>query len=201
MSKRWLAMQGAPDVLYSIIACLSDNFDYYCKMKRFFFIAMLGIALTMQGRADSEAAAYREAVKSAYAILKVYYPSNILCADDTIYTGGWWSPFSKEFEGELKHALRYEKDIEDLKKYVKKEYSDDPVYSEILHSLFGSEPREGCKYIAEFTAPYKGLILCSILPIDKRVGVDGAPQGYDFLFQYNDKGEIDRVIRGLIHYD
>lgn len=162
---------------------------------------MLGIVLTMQGRADSDAAAYREAVKSAYAILKVYYPSNTLCADDTIYTGGWWTPFSCEFDGELKHALAYEKYIEDLKKYAKKEYSDDPVYSEILYSLFGSESREGCKYIAEFTAPYRGLIVCDILPIDRGIGVNGAPEIHSFLFQYNDKGEIDRVIRYKVYVD
>lgn len=170
-------------------------------MKRFFFIAMLGIVLTMQGQVDSDAAAYREAVKSAYAILKVYYPSNILCADDTIYTGGWWAQFSREFDGEIKQALAYEKDIEDVLKYVKKEYAEDPVYSEILYSLFGSEPREGCKYIAEFTAPYKGLILCDILPIGKGIGVHGAPEIHSFLFQYNDKGEIDRVIRHKVFVD
>ena len=161
-------------------------------MKRFFFIAMLGIVLSAQGQVYRKATD-RKALKSACEILKVYYPSNLLCIEDSIYDLNWYF-FTNHVDEETRQVIgsyRQERKFGYRK----------PVYSKLLHSLSSSEQREDCKYVARFSSPNKGLIMCEGLPTGKNTDAFGSPGFHSFLFQCNDKGEIDRVFRILIYTD
>lgn len=136
----------------------------------------------------------QEAVKSAVEFLQDYYAHDI-CVADSIYDLDW-SFFSSRVDVKLRPCLE---SYRQEKKWV----WDRPVHSEVLDSLFGPDASGSgrYKYVAEFAAPYKGLIRCDVLPWHRRIGILGVPRYLNFLFKYNDKGEIYQICTIVTHVD
>ena len=161
-------------------------------MKAIYFLIMLFVSLSVYGKGIKK---YQkedlEAIKMAYNILKVYYPSdNELCVADSIYDHEWYGfiDMVDDKTSQKLESFRIEK------KYV----WDEPVYSKQLFRIFGPE-NKNCKYVAEFSEPYNQMIRCDILPIDRKVGMSGAPRINVFLFRYDDNGEIYQTSKIIRH--
>lgn len=59
-------------------------------MKVIISLVMLCVSLTILGQGNTYShKTEQEAIKSAYNVLKVYYPSNELCVSDSIYDLDW----------------------------------------------------------------------------------------------------------------
>lgn len=158
-------------------------------MKRILLIGMLSVILAVYGQDDPyQRPAAQKAIKMAHDILKVYYPSGDLCFSDSIYDSDWFG-LGKEVDKEIKEELR-------LINWVKR-FLDAPVYSSTLSSVFGADACECRKYVAEFTAPYKGVIRCEIVPSNDRNPYFG--QKPIFIFKFNDDGEIYEIYKNIMH--
>lgn len=166
-------------------------------MKVFHLLTMLCVSLTVFGQGNADAYSQKteqEAIKFAYRILQVYYPYDNLCVSDSIYDHDWWMG-SSWVDAQTKQEL--------VSHRLKKRIYDPTIYSEYLNSLFGSE-YDKCgksKYVVDFSAPYKNMITCEVLPKDRKIGILGAPEIDVFLFRYNDKGEIYQVIKVIAHIE
>lgn len=124
----------------------------------------------------------QSAVKQASKILEIYYPNNELCITDSIYDLDWYF-FSSLVDTDTENILRSYR--------IDKNFAyESPVYSPILSSLFHEDSIQCNKFVADFSAPYKGMIMCDVLPKDRRIGIYGTPVISSFLFRYNNKGEI-----------
>lgn len=158
-------------------------------MKALLFLFMFCVSMTTfaQGKSyDNEAD--KKAVQSAFSILKLYYPAeDELCMSDSIYDLDW-SFFQSRVDEKTQIKLIHLSYLNLMNGY--KFHS--PIYSGYLSSLFGSEKCicAKSKYVADFTGPYYNMIMCEILPTDRRIGMLGAPQISMFLFKYDDNGEI-----------
>lgn len=135
------------------------------------------------------------ALKMAYDILKVYYPSNELCVSDSIWDLDYWFYLSTEMDEENRKYFEYYRIIEKGGKY------DNPVYSKHIFKLLKNENCDNSKYkyVADFSAPNRNFILCEILPIDRRIGIKGTPIVPVFLFKYDENGEIIQINRHLVN--
>lgn len=163
-------------------------------MKVIIFLTMLCISLTILGQGNTYSQkTEQEAIKFAYNVLKVYYPSNELCVSDSIYDLDW-NLFADMVDDQTRHNLITHR-IE--KKFI----WDSPVYSDAISSLFSSDTCDCCKYIAEFSEPYKGMIRCDIIPKGEKIGVYGVPRISIFLFKYNEKGEIFQISKTEVDID
>lgn len=159
-------------------------------MRGFILFAMLSVILTTLGQDEPyNTPAERKAIKTAYEILKLYYPLGDLCFSDSIYDSDWFG-FSKEV-GEEIYQERYMRLLE--KGFV----ADEPVYSSILSSVFGADACECRRYVAEFAAPSWGMIRCEIVPSNDRNPYFGEKPV--FLFKFNEKGEIYQFFQRKIH--
>ncbi|MDE5555355.1 MAG: hypothetical protein K2J10_09270 [Muribaculaceae bacterium] len=139
--------------------------------------------------------AEQEALKKAFEIIKVYYPANTVCASDSVYDHDWMfaaGGLEKEISEEL-FQLRLDKRFA----------FDDPVYSQNISYLLNTDSCE-CheyKYAAEFSAPYKGMIMCLVMPKDRKVGLYGTPSIFNFLFRFENDGEIYQINKSVTHFD
>ena len=158
---------------------------------------MLCISSALFGQGNAyKRKAEQKAVKFAYEILKVYYPSNQICVSDSIYNGLPWFLFLDYVDEETKKELMSGKILPDNRHTC-------PVYSKKLASLFVNY-NSNCndyKYVADFSGPYRGMIMCEILPKDRKIGIHGAPRIQEFLFKYDETGEINQVIRIEVDVD
>lgn len=134
------------------------------------------------------------ALKMAYELLKVYYPSGELCVSDSIWDHDWWLHMGEVDEENKKYFESYR---------LEKGRYDKPVYSKHISKLFENEDFDSGqhKYVADFSAPYRNFIQCVINPINRMVGILGTPTIYVFLFKYDEKGEIVSLSRSLLHMD
>lgn len=141
--------------------------------------------------------AEQEALKTAYKIIKVYYPTNEVCASDTVFDIDRFG--SAPIDGEERDKLyRYRLD---------RHFTyDAPSYSTNVAALLQTDT---CKcndtqYFAEFSTPYKGYIACYIMPKNRKVGA--APMSKDphifyFVFKYDEGGEIYQFNKGTLFFD
>ena len=128
-------------------------------MKAIYFLIMLFVSLSVYGK---EIKKYQkedlEAIKMAYNILKVYYPSdNELCVADSIYDHDWFT-FSGLVDEESSRILESHRN--EKISYLNKKYEnnrvlyENTVFSKELNSIFGPE-NKNCKFVVEFSEPYK----------------------------------------------
>lgn len=163
-------------------------------MKVIIFLAMVFVPSTILGQRKAYShKTEQEALKFAYNILKVYYPSNELCVSDSIYDLDWHF-FEDKVNDQTKQILSSHR--------IEKKFKwDSPVYSNEISSLFSSYPCDSCKYVAHFSAPYNGMIRCDIMPKDGKIGIYGMPQISIFLFRYNEKGEVIQISKSEVDID
>lgn len=157
-------------------------------------LVMLCVSLTILGQGNTYShKAEQEAIKSAYNVLKVYYPSNELCVSDSIYDLDW-NLFADMVDDKTKQNL--------ISHRIEKKFIwDSPAYSDEISSLFSSDSCDCCEYIAEFSEPYKGMIRCDIIPKDRKIGIYGVPRISIFLFKYNDKGDVVQISKTEVDVD
>lgn len=127
----------------------------------------------------------QKAVKKAWEYIKVFYPQDDICVSDTIETT------------QATDLSIYNHLLELYAAGVK------PIHSEYLSKVF---QKYNCqcghyRYVAVFSEPYQGIITCDILPIDRKIGIFGAPEIVGFSFKYDKNGEIYQVSQGKIHID
>lgn len=167
-------------------------------MKRVWFMLTLTLTFSvipiMYGQDDPYSKPVEQkAIKMAHDILNLYYPGNILCITDSIYDHDWFG---------LGRVIDKETDEAIMSYRIEKKFKYNPtIYSKSLATLFNSDTCQCNKYVADFSAPYKGMIFCYIMPKDRKVGIVGTPTIQSFMFRYDDKGEIYQVTRGLVHCD
>ena len=145
---------------------------------------MLSAILTMFGQDEPYSLpAERKAIETAYHILKLYYPLGDLSVSDSIYDQDWIF-----FENEMGRENWEDLYLNILYKAGLGKPDDETIYSSILSSMFGVDVCKSRRYVAEFTAPYRGMIRCDIvLSNDRNPHFGEIPV---FLFKFNDKGEI-----------
>ena len=163
-------------------------------MKVIISLVMLCVSLTILGQGNTYShKTEQEAIKSAYNVLKVYYPSNELCVSDSIYDLDW-NLFADMVDDKTKQNL--------ISHRIEKKFIwDSPAYSDEISSLFSSDSCDCCEYIAEFSEPYKGMIRCDIIPKDRKIGIYGVPRISIFLFKYNDKGDVVQLSKTEVDVD
>ena len=162
-------------------------------MKGFVLFAMLSIFLTVRAQEEPYShPAEQKAVKTACEILKLYYPSGELCCSDSIYDLEWW--WLRYEVGKENSEERY---LEKIHRIASGEPVDVAVYSSILSSVFGADACECRKYVAEFSAPYKGMIRCDIVPSNDRKPDFGVMP--IFLFKFNENGEIFQFFQSIVY--
>lgn len=137
----------------------------------------------------------QEALKKAFEIIQVYYPANTVCASDSVYDLDWMfaaGGLEKEIREEL-FQLRLDKHFA----------FDDPIYSQNIAYLLNTDSCEchDYQYAAEFSAPYKGMIMCDVMPKDRQVGIAGQPAIFTFLFRFENDGEIYQINKSVLHFD
>ena len=131
----------------------------------------------------------QETVQFAYKLMKLYYPSDVLCVSDSIYDLDW------------DHFADLVVDTVDVKPHImayrenKGNVRDKPEYSKIFTKLFGHCVCIDSGYFAEFSAPYKGMIRCDVVPKDKSVDSASALQVAAFLFEYTEYAKIASVTK------
>lgn len=142
--------------------------------------------------------AEQAALKTAYKIIKVYYPTNDVCASDSVFDIDrfGFAPIDDMDEMDKLYLQRLERRFT----------YDPPVYcknvAKVLHTdtCNCSDPQ----YYAEFSVPYKGYIACYIMPKSRRVGIDYMskdPHVTSFVFKYDESGDIYEIKKGLTHFD
>ena len=149
--------------------------------------------------------AARKAVKTAYELLKVHYPEeNQICPSDSVYGDllqdlpMWRSDVSKEDGKIIWDAFLYSLD---------NDMTEDTTHSQTLSELFAPlicHCNES-KYVIRFSPPIKNMILCEKWRRDRKVGISGGPDADfkidQFLFFYNDMGEIVQMRKGVYTVD
>ena len=156
-------------------------------MRRFCLFALILVSLSLYGQRNYYTKkADKEAIKSAYRIIKTSYPDRTLCVEDSVFDLDWWS--SKEYSDDVNKKIN---GYRPSKNYV----FHKPAYEEGLSELLQADScicGKNCYYV-EFSEPYEGMIRCDIVNFDKRLAIFGIiPQ---FLFIYNDEGEIIQVTK------
>lgn len=166
-------------------------------MKLFYFLILLCFPIYAWGQEQYYCdKAEQEALKKAYKIIKVYYPTSNVCASDSVFDIDRFG--SAPIDDENKFELY-------LYRLNRKFTYDTPVYSKTVATLLQTDT---CKcndnqYFAEFSVPYKGYIACNIMPKDRKVGIYsmGAPYIYYFVFKFDEDGEIYHFDKRIIHFD
>ena len=161
------------------------------KIAYFLILPVIGMALQACDTYSKHAA--QEAVKTAYQFIKVYYPhDSLLCASDSVYEQvlADWPLFSSHIESDATDDL--------IKASLSVHEKARPKRSRVLASIFGAENGDNTdsKYIAQFSPTYKNMIGCRIMSRDGRTGKDDRDSIItEFLFKYNDNGDIRQMIR------
>lgn len=152
-------------------------------MKAVVFCIMAMVSLTTLSQNNINYLVLR-VYKSAYNILREHYSAGDLCVSDSIYDLDW-QYFADKVDDETAKIFR---DYRLDKLFI----WTPPVHSNEISAMIDSigAYSANSKYIVEFSSPYKMLVMCRILPIDKRIGILGAPQIPIFLFKFDWKGNI-----------
>nr|MBD5376654.1 hypothetical protein [Bacteroides sp.] len=170
-----------------------------------FLLTLLCCGVSMHAEDYYADEAARKAVKTAYELLKVYYPEeNQICPSDSVhedvleYVPLWKSTASKEDGKIIRDAFLYSLDNYNL---------EDTIHSQTLSELFTPlicHCNES-KYVIKFSPPIKNMIFCERWRRDGAVGISGGPDAdfeIDiFIFFYNDKGEIVQMRKKVLTVD
>lgn len=135
----------------------------------------------------------KEALKSAYRILKAFYPDKQLCVSDSIFDLEWWG------YGEDKETENKLFEFRQKKNFV----YDKPVRRKGLSKMLNADSltTDGNSFYADFSQPYENMIRCDIMPLDRLIGMRGEPRIDTFLFRYDKDGNITKVTKSLVHID
>ncbi len=133
-------------------------------------------------------------LKQAFEVVQVFYPPNSVCVSDSIY----------DMEMVFGGVGVSEEILQELNEYRpgKGFRYDSPYPCKNIPKALGQEACNwsGKKYVIEFSAPYKNMIYCEILPVDRRIGMLGCPEIYGFFFRYKEDG-IRLMTRIIIQVD
>lgn len=164
-------------------------------MKAFSLIIILCACFPLYGeQAPYSSKEEKGVLKQAFEIIQVFFPANSVCVSDSIYDkemafGG--VGLSEEITQVLfgyrpSKGFRY----------------DLPHPCKNIVKALGPEACNwiGKKYVVEFSAPYKNMIYCEILPVDRMIGILGCPTITGFLFKYDEDG-ISLITRCIINVD
>lgn len=153
--------------------------------------------------------ATQTAVKSAYEIVKVYYPDT-LCVSDSIHEIDFIGSScideatDKElFFFMLKQAQSSKKTAVSSEELHTSLYDSPAFFSEELHKLLNNEICRDCKsgYVVKFGLPYKNMLMCEVWPLHGRVGLLGGHTVSYFLFRFDDEGVIYQACKGTLIFD
>ena len=170
-----------------------------------FLLTLLCCGVSMHAEDYYADEAARKAVKTAYELLKVYYPEeNQICPSDSVYEDvlpyvPMWQPTASKEDGKIIwDAFLYSLD---------NDMTEDTTHSPTLSELFAPlicHCNES-KYVIRFSPPIKNMILCEKWRRDRKVGISGGPDADfkidQFLFFYNDMGEIVQMSKGVYTVD
>ncbi|MBD5215126.1 MAG: hypothetical protein HDS78_01185 [Bacteroidales bacterium] len=165
-------------------------------MRRFCLCALILVSLSLYGQRNYYTKkADKEAIKSAYRILKAFYPDKQLCVLDSVYDLDWfWLKGKVDTKTADKlEAYRIDKEF----KY------EEPRYEKGLATLLNADTctSHNKGFYADFSRPYEQMIRCDIMPKDRRIGIIGSPTIEIFLFRYDDDGEIIQVTRNTLQVE
>lgn len=138
--------------------------------------------------------AAQTALKTAYEIVKVYYPDS-LYASDSIHDVYWNGPFG------LDEATDKELTLLMLKQAQK--YERPAFFSEFLHTALYDYCCKNCECgnVVKFGLPCKGMLMCEVWPCHGRVGILGGHTVSYFFFRFDDEGEIYQATKGTYIFD
>ena len=162
-------------------------------MKRLFLISMLWMILASCNR-NMVYCQYteQETIQFAYKLMKLYYPSDALCVSDSIYDLDWdiFTDLVVDTIDMRPAIMAYRENKGNVR--------DKPEYSKILSKLFGHRVCIDSGYVAEFSAPYKRMIRCDVVPKNGTSSMDDTRQVSAFLFEYTEFGKISSVTKMVI---
>ena len=165
-------------------------------MRRFCLFALILVSLSLYGQRNYYTKkADKDAIKSAYRILKAFYPDKQLCVSDSIFDLEWFG-YGRYIDSETDHKLD--------KYRVDKEFVyDKPVRRKGLAKMLNADSctTDENSFYADFSGPYEGMIRCDIMPLDRRIGILGVPTIDTFLFRYDKDGSISQVTKMLEHIE
>ena len=165
-------------------------------MRRFCLFALILVSLSLYGQRNYYTKkADKGAIKSAYRILKAFYPDKQLCVSDSIFDLEWFGyrEFIDKETSDKVYKYRFAKEF----------VYDKPVRRKGLAKMLNADScttDENCFY-ADFSEPYEGMIRCDIMPLDRRVGILGVPTIDAFLFRYEKNGSINQVTKVLFQIE
>ena len=152
-------------------------------MKSIILCVMVMVSIVSMGQ-EKTSPIRQKMYRAAYETLCGFYQESNLCVSDSIYDLNW-GYFANEVDDETKKVFSNYR-IDRCFLLTPPFYSDD--ISAVIDSV-GIDCQKSM-YIAEFSCPYREMIMCYILPIDKRIGIFGAPQIQIFLFKFDLEGNI-----------
>ena len=159
-------------------------------MKRLFFIVILaGMFCSCSRHVIYRQPVEQETIQFAYKVMKVYYPSDLLCVADSIYDLDWdiFTDLVVDTVDIRPSILSYRENKGNVR--------ERPKYSKILSKLFGHCVCIDSGYVAEFSAPYKGMIRCDVVPKNGIQSPDGDRHVSAFLFEYDEYGKVSSVTK------
>ena len=161
-------------------------------MRRFCLFALILVSLSLYGQRNYYTKkADKEAIKSAYRILKAFYPDKQLCVSDSIFDLEWLGVDKETDEKAFEYRLK------------KKFLYDKPLRRKGLAKMLNADSctTDENSFYADFSEPYEGMIRCDIMPLDRRVGILGVPAYDAFLFWYDKDGSITQVTKMLFQIE
>lgn len=138
----------------------------------------------------------QKALISGLDIINLHIPSSSYTVDDyavDILDGG----FATYFDEEMNTLL-------DDYRISKKGIYDDATYSPFLHRLKSEleNKNKNYEYILEVSSPYKGIIGCELLPIDKKIDSIRDTESKEFVIRYDQQtGEIIQFSKKEVFLD
>lgn len=154
-------------------------------MRIILLLALLLSSKMLVGQNCYVDSADQTAIKSAYRILKAFYPDKQLCVSDSVFDFDEWA-----FKGIIDDEIYKELEAQ----HIANKYAlQDPMYEQGLANLLNADTciSSPNSVYADFSFPYHGMIRCDIMPINRRLAIFGIiPQ---FLFFFDAEGAIYQV--------
>ena len=134
-----------------------------------------------------------KAVKTAYEMVKQYFPDKRICVSDTVYIKGYCFHYQHV-------AAKYQKDIQNYDQRDLKALGEHDYYSESLHTLFHDDLPHNNKgdCIVTFSAPYRRMIICDVYKYGEFYRGYSNREIHEFLFLYDEDGEIIKLSAAIL---
>lgn len=167
-------------------------------MKFYILAIILSLFSIMSHAASPKESAYSDsvdckAVKTAYEMVKQYFPDKRICVSDSVYIKGYC--FHYQYV-----AAKYQKDIQNYDQRDLKTLGEHDYYSENLHTLFHDDLSLNNKgdYIATFSVPYRRMIICDVYKYGEFYRGYSNREIHEFFFLYDDDGEIIKLSAAIL---